>query len=86
MKKILITLSALMLSVSSFTVFSNEQPPRPPSFEQMDANGDGELSKDEVKGPLADKFDELDADGSGSLSEDELPEPPKGPRGPKDSE
>lgn len=47
-----------------------------PSFEEMDANGDGELQLEELRGPLADDFDKLDADGSGGLSEEEVPPPP----------
>ncbi|MCK9176012.1 MAG: hypothetical protein M0O96_12145 [Desulforhopalus sp.] len=46
---------------------------QPPSFDQMDTNSDGHLSKDEVKGPLAKDFDKLDANGDGVLTEDELP-------------
>ncbi|WP_086980777.1 EF-hand domain-containing protein [Vibrio aphrogenes] len=79
MKKYIITLSALLFSAYSFSALAdNDRPQRPPSFEQMDTNGDGELSKDEVKGPLLDDFDQFDKDGSGTLTEDELPEPPQG--------
>lgn len=79
MKKFVITLSALIVSICSFTALANnDRPQQPPSFEQMDTNGDGELSKDELKGPLLDDFDKFDADGSGTLTEDELPEAPKG--------
>ncbi|MDN3678868.1 hypothetical protein QWZ04_00760 [Vibrio tapetis subsp. quintayensis] len=48
----------------------------PPSIEKMDTNGDGELQKDELRGPLVDDFDTLDLDESGGLSSDEVPEPP----------
>lgn len=56
----------------------NDQPGPPPSFEQLDTNGDGQLSKEELKGPLLNDFDRFDANGDGFLSQDELPEPPQG--------
>lgn len=69
------TLSALLFSAYNFSALAdNDRPPQPPSFEQMDTNGDGELSKDELKGPLLDDFDQFDKDGSGTLTEEELPE------------
>lgn len=81
MKKTLIALGAtsLLLTLGLTQANAESDRPQPPSFEQMDINGDGELSKDEVKGPLAQDFDKFDTDGSGSLTEDELPEPPKRP-------
>jgi Ca2+-binding EF-hand superfamily protein len=75
-------LCATLLSISS-TSFAedkqSEQPGPPPSFEQLDTNGDGQLSKDEVKGPLQNDFDRFDANGDGMLSQDELPAPPPAP-------
>ncbi|MDG3085193.1 hypothetical protein P7F88_03385 [Vibrio hannami] len=77
MKKI-IPLSLVLASFFSVQTMANDQPPQgqPPSFEEMDTNGDGELQADEVRGPLADHFDEFDKDSSGGLSEEELPPPP----------
>jgi len=49
---------------------------KPPSFAEFDINGDGELTKDELKGPLARDFERLDLDKSNSLTLDELPKPP----------
>lgn len=70
-------MTASLLSLFSINSLANGQPPKePPSFDQMDSNGDGVLTKDELKGPLLDDFDRFDADGSGSLTKDELPEPP----------
>ena len=46
-------------------------PARPsPAFQQLDANGDGQLQRAESKscGDLHNGFDAADADGSGSLS------------------
>ena len=39
---------------------------------QMDANKDGKLSKDEVKGPLSDQFSEIDTNKDGFISKEEL--------------
>ncbi len=44
---------------------------------QMDSNKDGKLSKDEVKGPLANDFSKIDKDEDGFLSEEELKNAPK---------
>ncbi|REG82385.1 EF-hand domain-containing protein [Marinomonas pollencensis] len=83
MKKLSTAVLLPVITASVLTLFSvnslaaGGQPPQaPPSFSQMDTNGDGVLTKDEVKGPLADDFDRFDADHSGSLTEEELPAPP----------
>ncbi|WP_405576749.1 EF-hand domain-containing protein [Winogradskyella sp. Asnod2-B02-A] len=44
---------------------------------EMDSNKDGKLSKDEVKGPLANDFSKIDTDKDGFLSEEELKNAPK---------
>ncbi len=42
-------------------------------FAELDVDGDGALSRDDVKGHrLASKFDEVDGDANGSVSHDEL--------------
>ena len=46
-------------------------------FEMMDENEDGKLSKEEVKGPLADNFEDLDIDNDGYLSREELKKMPR---------
>ncbi|ANW95776.1 hypothetical protein AXE80_05545 [Wenyingzhuangia fucanilytica] len=52
-----------------------------PNFTQilqhMDANKDGKLSKDEVKGPLKDGFSKLDTDEDGFISEQEFDNAPR---------
>ena len=48
---------------------------------KMDANKDGKLSKEEVKGPLSNDFDKIDTDGDGYLSLEELNSAPKPERG-----
>ncbi|GAL36825.1 hypothetical protein JCM19240_2894 [Vibrio maritimus] len=42
----------------------------------MDSNGDGKLSKSEVRGPLKNDFSRIDRNNDGFISEDELPKPP----------
>lgn len=74
MKKHLFVIAALLSAISG-NVYAN-MPQKPHSFEEMDTNSDGQLSQDEVKGPLAWDFERFDIDGSGTLSADELPEPP----------
>lgn len=44
---------------------------------EMDVNKDGKLSKDEVKGPLANDFSKIDTDNDGFLSKEELENAPK---------
>ncbi len=81
MKKITVLAFAIALAGASLTACaannnnggSRGGHQQPPSFDQMDTNSDGHLSKDEVKGPLAKDFDKLDANGDGVLTEDELP-------------
>lgn len=43
-------------------------------FNQLDANGDGVLTEEEVTNypQIADQFDTLDADGSGDISKEEF--------------
>lgn len=47
---------------------------------EMDADEDGQLSEDEVKGPLAKDFSTVDSDGDGYITEEELENAPK-PKG-----
>lgn len=73
------TMATATLAFFSVSSMAANQPPQgePPSFQELDKNGDSLLTKDELQGPLLDDFDRFDVDGSGSLSEDELPEPPQ---------
>ncbi|MGV2987673.1 hypothetical protein ACE1OE_08500 [Vibrio sp. E150_011] len=76
MKKIFLA-TTLLLATSILPVHASEERDhrRPPSFDELDVNGDGELTKDEVKGPLFEDFDQFDVDSNGTLTESELPEP-----------
>ncbi|MEL0613929.1 EF-hand domain-containing protein [Marinomonas arenicola] len=77
MAVLLPVITASVLALFSVNSLAGGQPPKdPPSFAQLDTNGDGVLTKDELRGPLADDFDRFDTDNSGTLTEDELPAPP----------
>lgn len=43
-----------------------------PTFEELDANGDGIISLEELEGQSDARFDEMDTDGDGFLSVDEI--------------
>ncbi|WP_067866848.1 EF-hand domain-containing protein [Neptuniibacter marinus] len=77
MKKSALLLATVIMSASILPAHAKGDRPAPPSFEELDINGDGELSKDELKGPLLDGFDKFDTDGNDTLSKSELPEPPR---------
>ena len=77
MKNIVLLMTILAMGVSALPAQAKGNRPPPPSFEEMDKNGDGELSRDELKGPLLNDFEKFDTDGSGTLSQSELPEPPE---------
>ncbi|WP_239670888.1 hypothetical protein [Vibrio variabilis] len=42
----------------------------------MDSNGDGKLSRSEVRGPLKNDFSRIDRNNDGFITEDELPKRP----------
>ncbi|MDA8693246.1 EF-hand domain-containing protein [Saprospiraceae bacterium] len=48
---------------------------------KMDVDGDGFLSKSEVKGRLSDNFDKIDTNGDAKISREELENAPKPERG-----
>lgn len=53
----------------------------PPTFSElikdMDANKDGKLAKDEIKGPLKNDFTKVDTDKDGFITEAEFKKAPK---------
>ncbi len=78
----------ICVSSTSFAQSQNKQDRRsPPTFKElikkMDANEDGKLSKEEIKGPLKKDFAKVDTDEDGFISEEEFAEAPKPKRGPK---
>ncbi|MGB5419023.1 EF-hand domain-containing protein [Algibacter sp.] len=77
---------ALFMTNSSFGQSDNKQERKaPPTFkeliEKMDANEDGKLSKEEIKGPLKKDFAKVDTDEDGFITEEEFEKAPK-PKGP----
>ncbi|EKO3368490.1 EF-hand domain-containing protein [Vibrio fluvialis] len=44
----------------------------PPSFSDMDSNGDGVLTQDEVQGPMQRDFSSMDTNNDGQLTETEV--------------
>lgn len=68
LNKLLIVVATSLLSAS---VYANEV-----SFDDMDTNGDGKVTKDEFHGSMADAgtYSNYDTDGDGYLSEDEFSE------------
>lgn len=78
----------LFFSTSSFGQSQNRQErKKPPTFKElikkMDANEDGKLSKDEIKGPLKEDFAKVDTDEDGFITAEEFSKAPKPKRGPK---
>jgi hypothetical protein len=79
MKTLIITalsFVALNFAVSSYTnkkpKTAKVNPQVERLFTQMDVNKGGELSKNEVKGPLLDDFLRIDANSNGFLTEEEV--------------
>ena len=88
MKKSIVKLSvfgAFLFMFSCGNAQQNEKgrKQKPPTYkellEKMDANEDGLLSKEEVKGPLKDVFAKIDTDEDGLISEAEFKKAPKRP-------
>ncbi|MFB0946073.1 MAG: hypothetical protein ACI9V1_002415 [Spirosomataceae bacterium] len=74
MKKLIITaLSFLALNFAASSCGNKKAKPQVERlFTQMDVNKGGELSKNEVKGPLLDDFLRIDANSNGFLTEEEV--------------
>lgn len=43
-----------------------------PSFEEVDTNGDGKITRDEMQARAAARFGEADSDGDGAISREEM--------------
>lgn len=81
-KTVLVFVMTVCISFTSFgQPDKREQRKKPPTFKQllkdMDANEDGKLSKEEVKGPLKEVFENVDADEDGFITEKEFEKAPK---------
>ena len=89
MKLNTIKVGILFIAMTTFSVAEmkaqnnkKERPSYEELLEDMDADEDGKLSKDEAKGPLNDHFDEIDKDEDGYITEEEFKNAPK-PNGKK---
>ena len=71
MKKItLVSAAVAALGLTAVAAFAAD--PRDERWEQLDANGDGELSVSEMSARQAEMVEKADADGNGSLSREEM--------------
>ena len=89
----LFTLSYACKSQKQTTATTNNQPRQgderqgrlgPPSADEvfkMDIDGDGKLSKTEVKGRLLEQFSKIDTNGDNLISREEFENAPKPARG-----
>ena len=69
MKRVLLIATALLIVPTAITFAAQQAGNKNrPTFTQLDANSDGALAKEELRGPLLAYFTELDSDNSGTLS------------------
>ncbi len=78
----------LLFSNTSFGQSQNREGKKnPPTFKEllkeMDADENGKLSKEELKGPLKNDFSKVDSDDNGFITKEEFDNAPKPKRGPK---
>lgn len=79
---VLVFTMALFYTSTSFGQSQNRQDrKKPPTFKElikeMDADENGKLSKDELKGPLKENFAKVDADEDGFITEEEFKKAPR---------
>lgn len=75
MKKILLGSTLALTLVGAGAVLAqggHQRGPERPSFAQMDVNGDGMVTLEEMQSRAGDRFAESDTNGDGLLSVDEL--------------
>ncbi|MUU78221.1 EF-hand domain-containing protein [Winogradskyella endarachnes] len=83
LKAVVLVFGVALFMSSNVIAQSNDRQERkgPPTFaellKEMDANEDGKLAKDELKGPLKDDFAKIDTDEDGFISEEEFKNAPK---------
>lgn len=79
-KHLKLTVLALALTGTALASAANAMPGgkrggpdmEPPSFEELDTNGDGVVTLEELEALGAARFAEMDTDGDGSISADEM--------------
>lgn len=82
-KKVLMAFGmTILFAISAFGQSQNRQErKKPPTFEelleQMDANEDGKLSKEEIKGPLKNHFSDVDINEDGFITAEEFEKAPR---------
>ncbi|WP_372756626.1 EF-hand domain-containing protein [Mariniflexile sp.] len=78
---IILGMMAFLFTMTSNAQSSDKKQQKPPTtaelIKQMDANEDGKLSLEEVKGPLKESFTKIDTNEDGFLSKEELDKAPK---------
>jgi len=76
----LLAAAALVAATALPALAAQDGPRRPPSFAELDTDGDGVISSDEFLTPPSERFAALDTNGDGVLTEDELEagRPPRG--------
>lgn len=71
----------IFASAKAFGQSQGRKDRKPPTFsellEKMDANEDGKLSENEVKGRLKDHFSKVDTDEDGFITEEEFKNAPR---------
>lgn len=83
LKAVILVFGVALFMSSNALAQSNDRQQRkePPTYaellKEMDANEDGKLAKDELKGPLKDDFAKIDTDEDGFISEEEFKNAPK---------
>jgi len=60
------------LNLAAMGALAQETPRERPSFAQLDTDGNGEITPDEMQARGDMRFGRIDTDGSGTLSKDEL--------------
>ncbi len=68
-----IALAGTAITASAFGKGHDEGPRMPHiSFSELDANGDGQVTKEEIQAHFKARFDAADSDGDGNLSAEEM--------------
>lgn len=88
MKKLMahvVLLSGVLMVSAAQADDKPAQPPKIPTFSELDADKDGQISRKEAEADhmLSERFNKFDANGDGYLVWSEMPAPPSGDKKPK---